>query len=63
MVDHSGILHTVNKKEDSVKTVLFLKPIYFKNKSIKVPPTTTKAKATKMYRQITMTINFKTRYM
>ena len=37
--------------------------IYFKNISIMVPPTTTKAKATKMYRQITMTINFKTRYM
>ena len=63
MVDPSGILHTVNKKEDSFKTVLFLKPIYFKNISIMVPPTTTKAKATKIYRQITMTINFKTRYM
>lgn len=46
-----------------IKTVLFLKPIYFKNIFIMVPPTITKAKATKIYRKITMTINFTIRYM
>jgi len=57
----AGVFFAYNKR--TVQTVLLLKYIYFKNKSIKIPPTITKAKAAKMYRKITMTINFKTRYM
>ena len=57
-------MHTICiQKEDSIKTVLFLKSIYFTNKSIKIPPTITKAKATKMYRKIKMTINLTIMYM
>lgn len=57
-------MHTICiQKEDSIKTVLLLKSIYFTNIFIKVPPTTTKAKATKMYRKIKMTINLTIMYM